>query len=76
MASFGGIVQSVESAHTQYADYPLLFAFGYLFGFAGLLIAIPAGAAVGVLTRFALRQYYASPFYAPVSSSSKPENSD
>ncbi len=23
MASFGGIVQSVESGHTQYADYPL-----------------------------------------------------
>jgi predicted PurR-regulated permease PerM len=53
-----------------------LFAFGYLFGFAGLLIAVPAGAAVGVLARFALRQYYASPFYAPVSSSLKPVNSD
>ena len=23
VASFGGIVQSVESGHTQYADYPL-----------------------------------------------------
>jgi predicted PurR-regulated permease PerM len=30
-----------------------LFAFGYLFGFVGLLIAVPAAAAVGVLTRFA-----------------------
>ena len=41
-----------------------LFAFGYLFGFVGLLIAVPLAAAIGVLVRFALRQYYASPLYA------------
>src|SRR5215510_11341033 len=41
-----------------------LFAFGYLFGFVGLLIAGPLAAAIGVLMRFALRQYYASPLYA------------
>jgi len=41
-----------------------LFAFGYLFGFIGLLIAVPLAAAIGVLLRFALRQYYASPLYA------------
>lgn len=40
-----------------------LFAFGYLFGFVGLLIAVPLAAAIGVLTRFGLRQYLASPFY-------------
>ena len=40
-----------------------LFAFGYLFGFLGLLIAVPLAAAIGVLTRFALQQYYASVFY-------------
>jgi predicted PurR-regulated permease PerM len=40
-----------------------LFAFGYLFGFVGLLIAGPLAAAIGVLMRFALRQYYASPLY-------------
>jgi predicted PurR-regulated permease PerM len=40
-----------------------LFAFGYLFGFAGLLMAVPLAAAVGVLTRFALRKYLSSPFY-------------
>ena len=40
-----------------------LFAFGYLFGFAGLLMAVPLAAAVGVLTRFALRKYLTSPFY-------------
>lgn len=40
-----------------------LLAFGYLFGFVGLLIAVPVAAAIGVLTRFALKQYLASPFY-------------
>jgi predicted PurR-regulated permease PerM len=42
-----------------------LFAFGYLFGFVGLLIAVPLAAAIGVLMRFALRQYYASQLYTP-----------
>jgi predicted PurR-regulated permease PerM len=40
-----------------------LFAFGYLFGFVGLLIAVPLAAVMGVLARFALRRYLASPFY-------------
>lgn len=40
-----------------------LFAFGYLFGFVGMLIAVPAAAVIGVLARFALRQYLASPVY-------------
>jgi predicted PurR-regulated permease PerM len=40
-----------------------LFAFGYLFGFVGLLLAVPLAAAIGVLARFALRQYLASPLY-------------
>jgi len=40
-----------------------LFAFGYLFGFVGLLIAVPLAAVIGVLARFALRQYLGSPFY-------------
>ena len=42
-----------------------LFAFGYLFGFVGLLIAVPAAAAIGVVMRFALRTYYASSLYVP-----------
>jgi predicted PurR-regulated permease PerM len=40
-----------------------LFAFAYLFGFVGLLLAVPLAAASGVLARFALRQYLASPLY-------------
>jgi predicted PurR-regulated permease PerM len=41
-----------------------LFAFGYLFGFVGLLIAVPLAATIGVVMRFAVRRYLASPFYA------------
>jgi len=40
-----------------------LLAFGALFGFVGLLLAVPLAAAVGVLVRFALTQYLASPIY-------------
>jgi predicted PurR-regulated permease PerM len=40
-----------------------LFAFGSLFGFVGLLIAVPVAATIGVLARFALRRYLASPLY-------------
>ena len=40
-----------------------LFAFGYLLGFVGLLIAVPLAAIIGVLVRFALRRYLESPFY-------------
>lgn len=41
-----------------------LFAFAYLFGFVGMLLAVPLAAAVGVLVRFALRRYLESPFYS------------
>ena len=40
-----------------------LFAFGALFGFVGLLIAVPAAAAVAVLVRFAIARYLESPLY-------------
>jgi predicted PurR-regulated permease PerM len=40
-----------------------IFAFAYLFGFVGMLLAVPLAAAAGVLARFALRQYLASPLY-------------
>lgn len=40
-----------------------LFAFGSLFGFVGLLIAVPASAALAVLVRFALRRYLQSDLY-------------
>ncbi len=40
-----------------------LIAFGYLFGFVGLLIAIPLAATIGVLLRFAIRKYMESQIY-------------
>lgn len=40
-----------------------LLAGGTLFGFTGVLIALPAAAVAGVLVRFALQQYLHSPLY-------------
>ena len=40
-----------------------LFVFGYLFGFVGMLLAVPVAAAIGVLVRFGLEKYLQSPFY-------------
>jgi predicted PurR-regulated permease PerM len=46
-----------------------LFVFSYLFGFVGLLVAVPVAAACGVLIRFGLELYLGSSLYrgaAPV----------
>ncbi|MFP6698833.1 MAG: AI-2E family transporter [Alphaproteobacteria bacterium] len=40
-----------------------LLAGGALFGFVGVLIAVPAAAAIGVMVRFALKEYLASRLY-------------
>ena len=40
-----------------------LFAGGTLFGFLGILVAVPAAAVIGVLIRFALIRYRASTLY-------------
>ncbi|MFP6706535.1 MAG: AI-2E family transporter [Alphaproteobacteria bacterium] len=40
-----------------------LLAGGALFGFVGVLIAVPAAAAIGVMVRFALKEYLASQVY-------------
>ena len=40
-----------------------LSAFGSVFGFVGMLIAVPVAASIGVLTRFAMGQYQASLLY-------------
>jgi predicted PurR-regulated permease PerM len=40
-----------------------LLAFGALFGFVGVLLAVPLAAVIGVLVRFGLRRYVASGFY-------------
>lgn len=48
--------------HAVWVIFALL-AGGSLFGFVGVLLAVPVAAVIGVLTRFALRQYLASPYY-------------
>jgi predicted PurR-regulated permease PerM len=40
-----------------------LSAFGSVFGFVGMLIAVPVAASLGVLTRFGVQQYQASLLY-------------
>lgn len=40
-----------------------LAVFGALFGFTGLLVAVPVAAALGVIGRFLVDQYLASPMY-------------
>lgn len=41
-----------------------LFAGGAAFGFLGVLLAVPVAAVIGVLARFWLRRYLASPLYS------------
>ncbi|TWB46147.1 AI-2E family transporter [Nitrospirillum pindoramense] len=43
-----------------------LLAGGSLFGFTGVLLAVPVAAIIGVLVRFALRQYLSSSYYTGV----------
>ena len=43
-----------------------LLAFGSLFGFTGLILAVPIAAIIGVLTRFGVGQYRTSPLYTGV----------
>ena len=42
-----------------------LLAGGALFGFVGILLAVPGAAAIGVLVRFGLARYLESPLYGP-----------
>ncbi|MEX0369864.1 MAG: AI-2E family transporter, partial [Tateyamaria sp.] len=44
-----------------------LSVFGALFGFVGMLVAVPMAAALGVVVRFVLEQYQRSRLYTGVS---------
>jgi predicted PurR-regulated permease PerM len=57
------LVGETVGLHPVWLMFALLAA-GSLFGFLGLLLAVPIAAAIGVLTRFALKQYLASPLYS------------
>jgi predicted PurR-regulated permease PerM len=56
------LVGETVGLHPVWLMFALLAA-GSLFGFLGLLLAVPVAASIGVLTRFALRQYLASPLH-------------
>ncbi len=56
------LVGASVGLHPVWVMFALL-AFGALFGFTGLIMAVPLAAAAGVLARFALRKYLASPLY-------------
>lgn len=56
------IVGSKIGLHPVWMIFALL-TFSYLFGFLGLLVAVPVSAAIGVLVRFGLKSYLASPVY-------------
>jgi predicted PurR-regulated permease PerM len=59
------IVGAETGLHPVWLIFALL-TFSYLFGFLGLLVAVPVSAAIGVLVRFALRTYLASSVYRGV----------
>jgi predicted PurR-regulated permease PerM len=56
------IIGSEIELHPVWLIFALL-TFSYLFGFLGLLVAVPVSAAIGVLVRFALRTYLESSVY-------------
>ncbi len=58
------LVGSRVHLHPVWVIFALL-AFGALFGFLGVLLALPAAAVTGVLVRFALSRYLVSPIYDP-----------
>jgi predicted PurR-regulated permease PerM len=58
------LIGSRVHLHQVWVIFALL-AFGELFGFLGILLALPAAAVIGVLVRFAMARYLESPLYDP-----------
>ncbi len=56
------IIGSKIGLHPVWLIFALM-VFGYLFGFLGMLVAVPVAAALGVVVRFALQSYLASDLY-------------
>jgi predicted PurR-regulated permease PerM len=56
------IVGEATGVHPVWLMFAL-FAFGYLFGFVGLLLAVPLAAIIAVLCRFAIERYMDSSLY-------------
>lgn len=57
------LVGDAVGLHPVWVIFGLL-AGGALFGFVGVLLAVPAAAVIGVMVRFALAQYLASPLHS------------
>ena len=53
-----------------------LSAFGLLFGFVGMLVAVPAAAAIGVLARFLVSEYRKSLLYRGLEASQDDQSQD
>ena len=53
-----------------------LSAFGSLFGFVGMLVAVPVAASIGVLARFGISQYQSSRLYQGEQGQFSPEDHD
>ena len=51
-----------------------LSAFGTLFGFVGMLVAVPVAAAIGVVARFGIEQYRASRLYKGLAERDAPQD--
>jgi predicted PurR-regulated permease PerM len=65
------LVGDAVGLHPVWLMFALL-ASGSLFGFVGLLIAVPIAATIGVLSRFALMRYMQSPLYSGQASNAPP----
>jgi predicted PurR-regulated permease PerM len=66
------IVGEATGVHPVWLMFAL-FAFGSLFGFLGLLLAVPLAAIIAVLCRFALERYLESSLYLEIEPSEKDE---
>jgi len=53
-----------------------LFAFGLIFGFLGLLLAVPMAAIASVMIRFCVQKYKESPMYLGVDGGPVDETAD
>ncbi len=67
------IVGKSVGLHPVWVIFALL-AGGALFGFLGLLLAVPVAAVVGVLTRFMLSRYLASALYSSTVAAAKSDD--
>jgi predicted PurR-regulated permease PerM len=65
------LVGASAGLHPVWVMFALL-AFGSLFGFLGLLLAVPIAAIIGVLTRFAIHRYQESPLFLDASPAISP----